>query len=84
MIGEDSDKKSDKNHNKSHPCKSEHIENLIICTSIVIINPSDASHIEECFEYECRPKYPLVNMVEYDKKCEVDEWKKEHRVIIWS
>ena len=84
MIRENSDKKCYKYHNKSDTRECEHIENLIIYSSKSTINPRNTSDIEEYLEYKSRPKYSPVNMIEYNKKCEVDERKNEHTAIIWS
>lgn len=84
VIRKDSDKKSNKNHNKSYPSECEHIEDLIIYSGKITINPGNTPNIEEHLENECIPKYSLVNMIEYNEECEIDERKNEHRAIIWS
>jgi hypothetical protein len=82
MIGKYRNKESDKNKDKSSSRESEHIESLIVYRAKSCIDPIYPTNIEETLEDHHNPKYPTMNMIEDDQKCEVDKWKEEHNLSI--
>lgn len=84
MINKYSYEKCDKHYNKANTRKSKHIEHMIHHLSKICIYSINSSNIKDCFYKKCNPEYFLVNNVENNKKCKIDEWKKEHMSIILS
>lgn len=82
LIGKNSSKESYENHNKANTSKGEYIECLIHNEIIGSIYPEQSADIEQYFSYCSYPKYLLMNLVENNQKCEVDEWKDEHNPSI--
>lgn len=84
MIRKDSNKKCYKNNYKSETRKAKYIKYLIISSIKCMINPPKSSCIKDCFKCECNPKNTLMYLIKYYQKCEVDEWKEEHTMSIWT